>query len=74
VTNGDYAKAAMYLHDQPETVRKHYAHLLAVVADRARREVNNRFLDAVGRFSAAPPASVQRPSRPAAEVRGPIGT
>lgn len=44
VTNGDYLKAAMYLHDQPETVRKHYAHLLAVVADRARRKVNNLFM------------------------------
>lgn len=46
VTNGDFAKAAMYLHDKPATVEKHYAHLLAVVADRARREVNNRFMRA----------------------------
>lgn len=35
-SRGDYEFAARILHDRPETVRKHYAHLLEAFEDRGR--------------------------------------
>jgi hypothetical protein len=37
IKTGDFLLAADTLHDKPATVEKHYAHLLASVGDRGRR-------------------------------------
>lgn len=39
IKTGDFMLAADTLHDKPATVEKHYAHLLASVGDRGRRQV-----------------------------------
>lgn len=44
IETGDFLLAADTLHDKPATVEKHYAHVLASVGDRGRRQVMLRLV------------------------------